>query len=77
MWEYGVMTAVLDYAPHVSTSKSWITRQQAAKLLDLSLQTVDRYVKAGIIASRKNDLTKRVTLSADDVDKVKRGRAEA
>jgi predicted site-specific integrase-resolvase len=73
MWDYQDMTAVIDYAPHVST-KSWITRHEAAEILDLSLQTVDRYVKAGIIAARKNDLTRRVTLSAEDVERVRRER---
>jgi excisionase family DNA binding protein len=72
------MTAVLDYAPPVSTSKGeWMTRAEAAEALGVSLQTVDRYVSRGVIASRKNELTNRVRLAAADVEKVRRERAEA
>jgi excisionase family DNA binding protein len=54
-----------------------MTRQQAAEVLGVSLQTVDRYVSRGVIASRKNELTNRVRLSVADVEKVRRERTEA
>lgn len=65
------------YAPPVSRSKSeWITRQQAAEVLGLSLASVDRYVRRGAIEMRKGLHTKRVTLSADDVERLRRELAE-
>lgn len=63
------------YAPSVSTDE-WITRHDAAERLGLSLATVDRYVARGVIRSRKNKITKRVTLNAADVEQLRREREE-
>lgn len=65
------------YAPPVSTDE-WISRHEAARRIGVSVQTVDRYWRErGVIRSRKNDLTLRVTLSAEDVERVRREREEA
>lgn len=68
------MTTSLDYAPPMSESEAWITRAEAAEILGVREQTVDRYVKAGVIASRKNEFTRRVRLSAEDVEKLRKAR---
>lgn len=63
--------AATTYAPLVGTDE-WITRHEAARRLGVSVQTVDRYWRErGVIRSRKNDLTLRVTLSAEDVERVR------
>jgi hypothetical protein len=74
------MTIATDYAPPVSSSKQrsshgWISRQTAAEVLDVSLQTIDRYVSKGWIAKRTNTVTRAVTLSAEDVEHLRKERA--
>lgn len=68
------MTTGLDYAPPMNDT-GWITRAEAAERIGVSLQTIDRYVSKGVINSRKNSFTARVTLSAKDVEAVRRERA--
>jgi len=64
------------YAPRVSTDE-WISRHEAARRLGVSVQTVDRYWRErGVIRSRKNELTRRVTLNAADVERVRVEREE-
>lgn len=54
----------------------WITRAEAAKRLNLSLETVDRYVREDLIERRKNPITKAVRLKLADVKRVQAQRAE-
>lgn len=51
-----------------------ITREQAAERLAVSLATLDRYLAAGLLARERNPVTRRVTLSADQVEQLRRTR---
>lgn len=68
------MTTLLDYAPPVAETEDWISRAEAATRIGVSMQTLDRYVTKGSIAKRQNPVTRRVRLSAEDVEKVRRER---
>jgi predicted DNA-binding protein (UPF0251 family) len=48
-----------------------ITREQAAEQLGVSLATLDRYLAAGLLTREKNRFTKRVTLDADEVERLR------
>lgn len=65
------MTTALMEAP---VTGERITREQAAERLGVSLATLDRYLAAGLLDREKNRLTKRVTLSAGQVDELRRTR---
>lgn len=53
-----------------------ITREQAAERLGVSLATIDRYLAAGLLRREKNRLTKRVTLDADEVERLRSERED-
>lgn len=54
-----------------------ITREQAAQRLGVSLATLDRYLAAGRLDRERNDVTRRVTLDADQVEQLRRARGTA
>jgi predicted site-specific integrase-resolvase len=70
------MPTLTDYAPPMSKNKEWISRAEAATRIGVNVATIDRYVSKGVIRSRKNELTRRVTLSAEDVEAARQKRAE-
>jgi predicted site-specific integrase-resolvase len=52
-----------------------ITRGEAARRLDVALVTIDRYLREGRLSRHKNRVTGRVTLSAAEVELLRRERA--
>lgn len=66
------MTTLLDYAPPME--QDLITRAEAARVLEVSLQTVDRYAAEGMLERHKNPVTKRVKFRAADVERLRRER---
>ena len=52
----------------VAMAANWIPRAQAADRLDIRPATLDRWIATGLIRSRKNPLTRRVSVASEDVD---------
>ena len=59
-------TQIIDSLPH------YITREQAAQMLEVSPRTIDRYIRDGKI--HKNMLGKRVRVLATDVQNLVKNR---
>lgn len=51
-----------------------ITREEAARRLGVTLATIDRYLRTELLARYKNRVTGRVTLSAAEVEQLRRER---
>lgn len=51
-----------------------ITREEATQRLGVSLPTIDRYLRTGALSRHKNRITGRVTLSASEVEQLRRER---
>lgn len=72
-YSYRMPTAQV-YAPHMSESDR-MSRADAARVLGVSVQTIDRYGEAGLLARHKNPVTGRVTFPREQVDELRRIRA--
>jgi predicted site-specific integrase-resolvase len=53
-----------------------ITREEAAQRLSVAVATIDRYLRTGALTRHKNRITGRVTLSAAEVDQLRRERGQ-
>lgn len=51
-----------------------LSREDAAQRLGVSLATLDRYLARELLSRHKNPVTGRVTLSAAEVDELRRTR---
>jgi predicted site-specific integrase-resolvase len=51
-----------------------ISREDAAATLGVTVLTLDRYLKAGLISREKNPITRRVWLSRREVEKFRAAR---
>lgn len=67
------MTTAQVYALHMSESDR-MSRADAARVLGVSVQTIDRYGEAGLLTRHKNRVTGRVTFPRDQVEELRRTR---
>ena len=58
------------YAPRM-TKPDEVSRAEAADILGVSVQAIDRYARAGLLTRRKNPITKRTTFSRHEVDQLR------
>lgn len=56
------------------TDDERISREEAARRLGVSPSTLDRYALAGYLHRERNNITRRTTYSAAEVDKLRQTR---